>query len=330
VSRQNRLTSFKLTVNPMSLTTIRLHDPATGAIAKVLPGCGFNCFEFVAVCDGRGVPVLWSEPGFETGGKRAAGSGLPILFPFPGRIRGRALRWQGQDYPLEGDDRRGNAIHGFVLTRPWRVLEQTGTRVVGQFQASVDDARLMTCWPADFRITVTYELAGNALRTACRLENPDQRVLPCALGLHPYFRVPLGGGSAAACRVELPVDERWELVEMLPTGRRLPVDDAQRYRAGLPFGEMTFDDVFTNLGFTGAWCTSRIVDPQSGRRLVIEFDRFFAQCVVYNPPHREAICVEPYSCVPNPVELEERGVKTGLRRLAPGDTVEAQMVIRVQ
>ena len=141
--------------------------------------------------------------------------------------------------------------------------------------------------------------------------------------------MPLGGGSAAACRVELPVAERWELIEMLPTGRLLPVDDAARYRAGLPFGEMTFDDVFTNLDFTGGWCTSRIVDPQSGRRLLIEFDRFFNHCVVYNPPHREAICVEPYSCVPNPVELEEGGVKTGLWRLVPGEIVEAQMVVRM-
>ena len=80
----------------MTATTITLTDPSTGATAKVLPGCGFNCYEFVASCDGQALPVLWSEPGFETGEKRASGSGLPILFPFPGRIRGQTLRWQGR------------------------------------------------------------------------------------------------------------------------------------------------------------------------------------------------------------------------------------------
>jgi aldose 1-epimerase len=314
----------------MAVETVTLADSATGSQAKVLAGFGFNCCQFRAMVEGRPVEVLWSEPGFESGDKRASGSGIPLLFPFAGRIRGQTLRWGGRQWPLEGDDGRGNAIHGFVLGRPWRVIERSDTRVVGQFQASLDEPRLLDCWPADFCITATYVLAGNALDTTFLIGNPSDRPLPCGFGTHPYFRVPLGGDNADACRVELPVRQRWEMVDMLPTGERLPIEDVDRYHAGLPFGEMSLDDVFTGLEFRDDWCTCRIVDPQSGRRLVLEFDRAFRESVVYNPPHREAVCVEPYTCVPNAAELAEQGIDAGLRVLAPDESFQARVVMRVE
>lgn len=314
----------------MPIETIHLSDAATGAEAAILAGYGFNCYRFCVPAAGRPIDVLWSEPGFETGRKRASGSGIPLLFPYAGRIRGRTLPWHGRQWPLEGDDHRGNAIHGYVLTRPWRVLEQSGRRAVGQFQASVDDPRLLDMWPADFRITASYELSGAALSSSFLIENPDERPLPFGFGTHPYFCVPLGGARAETCLVELPVSERWELIEMLATGRRLPIVSAEAYRAGLPFGQMNFDDAFTALRFDGQWCRPRIVDPDSGRRLVVEFDRVFRECVVYNPPHRQAVCIEPLTWCPNGFELAERGIDAGLRILQPCESLQCSVVMRVE
>jgi aldose 1-epimerase len=314
----------------MAVETIQLTDAVTGSEATILAGFGFNCCRFRVVLDGRIIDVLWAEAEFETGEKRASGSGIPILFPYPGRLRGKSLIWEGREWPLEGDDHRGNAIHGFVLARPWRVAEQSGTHVVGQFQASVDEPRLLNRWPADFRITARYELAGRALKSSFLVENPGDRPLPFGLGTHPYFCVPVGGASADACRVELPVGERWELAEMLPTGKRLAVEDPAAYRGGLPFGSLRFDDVFTRLDFESGWCTCRIVDPQSGYRIVVEFDAAFRECVVYNPPHRQAVCIEPYTCVPNAPELTQQGIETGLRVLRPGEQFRCSVNMRVE
>lgn len=314
----------------MAMETIHLTDPGTGAAAAILAGFGFNCYRFRVPVDGRSIEVLWSEPGFETGQKRASGSGIPLLFPYAGRIRGQVLRWKERDWPLEGDDRRGNAIHGYVLARPWRVLEQSTRRAVGQFQASIDDPRLLDMWPADFRITATYELSGTALRSSFLIENPDTRPLPFGFGTHPYFCVPLGGSRAESCLVELPVRQRWELVEMLATGRRVPVESPDAYRAGLPFGQMNFDDAFTALQFDGQRCRCRIVDPESGRRLTVEFGPEFRECVVYNPPHRQAVCIEPLTWCPNGFELSERGIDAGLRILQPGQSLSCGVVMRVE
>lgn len=140
----------------MSVRNEIIRDQASGAIAEIAPELGFNCHRFAAKHDGRLVEVLWSDAGFLQGTTKPSRSGVPILFPFPGRIPGPALEWEGKRYELGTDDGRGNAIHGFVHTRPWKVLERTDSRLVGQFHAWRDDASLKERWPADFCITASY------------------------------------------------------------------------------------------------------------------------------------------------------------------------------
>src|SRR5688572_5794493 len=136
-----------------SVKTVQLHDRETGATAHIATGLGFNCYSFRACFGEQHIETLWSAPHFELGNERPSSSGIPLLFPFPGRIDRSELIWRDQRYPLEPNDGRGNAIHGFVYTRPWRVLGHDPHRVVAEFQASVDDPRILGLWPADFRIT---------------------------------------------------------------------------------------------------------------------------------------------------------------------------------
>jgi aldose 1-epimerase len=309
---------------------LELSDPAAGTRAKVLASFGFNCYSFQAVHQGQPVELLWSVPDFETGLQRPSRSGIPILFPFPGRIAGTTFRFQGRDYPLEAADGQGNAIHGFVLNRPWRVLEQASQRVVGQFQAFVDDPSLLQCWPADFRITVAYELAGNRLRCEIKAHNPDTRPLPMGLGLHPYFRVPIiPGGSADACRITVPACEYWELENLIATGRRLPVRQDKDLRQGMAFAETRLDNIFWDLEAANGRVQTQIDDPTAGCRLQISFDQAIPGCVVFNPPHREAICIEPYSCVPDAWRLAEEGIDAGGRVLSPGESWDTWMEIEL-
>ena len=312
----------------MPFENIVLRDESAGSSAEVAPGLGFNCHRFVVTHAGRPLDVLYAAANFKKGTERPSGSGTPILFPFPGRIAGTTFVWRGKSYPLEAGDGRGNAIHGFVYTRPWRVLEQTPTRVVGQFHAAKDDLSLLSRWPSDFCITATYSLSGQTLSMHYRCENAGDAPLPCGLGTHPYFRVPLGGKDAGACLVRLPVGERWELVELLPTGRKFAVENAEQFAAGQTFADMKFDDVFTDLAFAEGWCRPSIHDP-GGATVTLAFDTAFRACVVYTPPHREAICIEPYSCVAGAFNLAERGIEAGLRVLPPGGSFEARVEFRV-
>lgn len=310
---------------------VTLEDANVGSTAQVLVDQGFNCFSFIARFGDERVETLWAAANYESGGQRASGSGIPILFPFPGRIAGGDLQWQGQHFPLEPNDGRGNAIHGFVYTRPWRVVEQTGDSVAGVFQASADEPNLLGLWPTDFRISARYQLQANTLECTYTIENPGAQPLPFGFGVHPYFRLPLGGEDAAECLVRLPVTGEWELADLVPTGVYRPVRDPDMFRDGLVFGAMQFDNVFGGLTREDdGWCRCSILDPSSQRQLILEFDLPFRECVVYTPGHREAICIEPYTCAPNPFALAQQQIDAGLRILQSGEQMQARMRITVQ
>jgi aldose 1-epimerase len=316
----------------MPLDLITLTDPITGAAARILPAVGFNCFSFQPLLDQEPVELLWSEESFSTGAGRSTRSGIPILFPFPGRLRGKTLRFGDREVPLVIDPKQGCAIHGFVHNRPWRVLESSPASVTGEFHAAIDDAKLLDLWPCDFRIRVCYELRAGALESTLTVDNPGDRPLPFGLGTHEYFRVPLAADPAGReeCRVFAPARRYWELVNMFPTGKTPPADGSRALSTGMAYRETHLDDVFTDLQSTGGRVICHVDDPTNRRRMVLEFDDSFHECVAFNPPHREAICLEPYTCAPDAYALTEQGIDAGLRVLQPGETFQARVEIRLE
>jgi aldose 1-epimerase len=310
---------------------ITLGDATTGAKAQIAPARGFNCFSYRPVLNGEPVEVLWTAADFVAGQGKPSHSGIPILFPFPGRLSGTSFSFRGKAYSLAAGDGIGNAIHGFVVDRPWRVTDRTETRAVAQFQTSVDEPKLLEHWPADFLIVVAYELVGHALVSDVRITNTGDGPLPFGFGTHPYFRVPLGAkGEANRCLVTVPVDHYWELEKMLPTGRKLPATGERGLAVGMRFADTKLDDVFTDLKFTAGRSQATIEDPENRRTLELTFDEQCRECVVYNPPHRQAICIEPYTCVPDAYALAERGIDTGLRVLPEGETFSTRVDIRLR
>jgi aldose 1-epimerase len=292
---------------------------------------GFNCFSWRPVLEDGPREMLWAEDGFADSERRPSGSGNPLLFPFPGRIGDASFQFEGRNYQLEPGDVFGAAIHGFVLNRPWRVVEQSNARIVGEFQASIDDRSILERWPSDFRIRVSYEVRGRELISDIQYENCGRETLPCGFGTHAYFRLPLTeDGNVAETIVTVPVNRFWELERMNPTGRVSDVPAGQQLAQGVTLGDSQFDTVFTGVTSdnSGVVRTS-LTDPSSGRQLTQTFDSTFTQCVVYTPPHRQAICIEPYTCVPDAIKLAAAGHETGLQILLPGESRATTITISV-
>jgi aldose 1-epimerase len=311
----------------MTVDAIVIRDPASGSTAAIAPQLGFNCFSFQAVVDERPVEVLWYDPQFREGTTRPSRSGIPILFPFAGRIRQARYKYQGRAYQLEAADGQGNAIHGFVYTRPWRVVQQSEASLTGEFQASVDDPSILGHWPSDFRIRATYEVRGSQLLATYDIGNPDSAALPWWFGTHPYFRLSLGGGQPADAIARFDVTQRWQLANLIPTGEVQDVADAGDFARGVRVEDRQFDDVFTGLRMPhGVWSGS-VTDPTSGIATTIHFGDPFRDCVVFIPPHREAICLEPYTSAPNAFELIEQGIEPGLQELPPGASTSLKVEI---
>jgi len=310
----------------MTQPLVQITDAATGSQATIMPEFGFNCVSFRP--GGREQDeVLWSLPEFTLGQQRPSRSGTPILFPYPGRLHGKQLNYAARTYALDGDDGRGNAIHGYVLGRPWRVIEQSGSRLVGRFAVPPNDPEWSKRWPAAFELTVAYEVRGRALRCTIDVKNPDDKQLPFGLGLHPWFRLPATPNSPADdARVTVPASQRYEQSNMLPTGRLLPAKGSFDLQHGPRFGDLKLDDVYTGLTSAGLVRTSLESADQS-RRVDITFSDNFSHCVVFTPANREAICVEPYTCAPDAYELLAEGVNAGLRTLAAGESARYWMRI---
>jgi aldose 1-epimerase len=302
------------------MTPITLTDAGTQAQAMVAPEWGFNCYSFRVNVLGETVEALDIDPEFLSGKSRPTRSGIPILFPFPNRIRQGKFTWEGREYSLPVSDTFGNAIHGFCADRPWRVTKQGPHFVTGQFQLSVDAPDRLPLWPADFRLDVEYRLWHNRLRASFTISNPSRdNPLPWGLGTHPYFRAPLGSaGRRENCTVDVPASERWELVDCLPTGRRQPVEPARDLRGGVSLAGLQLDDVYTGLSYAGPQFDCTLIDERSGVQLTQTCPPIFREVVAFTPPGRASICLEPYTCVTDAVNLQARGVDTGLRILSPG------------
>ena len=56
----------------------------------------------------------------------------------------------------------------------------------------------------------------------------------------------------------------------------------------------------------------------------------FREVVVFTPPHRQAFCIEPYTCTTDAINLQARGVDAGLLTLPPGGRWTAVFEMRLR
>ncbi len=306
--------------------TVTLRFPAGGTAATIALGYGWNCFSFSLFRRGVTTEFLYAEPGFPRADLKGTRSGIPLLAPFPNRIRGGKYSWAGKDYDLPANDGMGNAIHGFAWDAPWRLIDTStvggSASATAEFQLSRDQPEKLPLWPGDFRLRVEYSLRGKVLSHCGTVENVGAAGLPFGFGTHPYFRVPLTPKSTLAdCTVLLDAAESVELIGCLPTGATHPVTPPRDLRAGRSLDGHPLDDVFTGLKLShhGQY-HSVLADRVAGLRLSQWWDAEFPYAVVYTPPHGQAVCVEPYTCVTDAINLKAIGDRDpGLWTLAPGE-----------
>jgi aldose 1-epimerase len=280
---------------------------AGDAMAEVLPGLGCNCVRWTIAGRDR----LYAPPPDELAARPTRG-GIPILFPFPNRIRGGRFVWDGREYQLPlNDSSQRNAIHGFSPRAAWQVLG-TGPDADG---AWLDAAfALPNAWPAPGVLELRIRLTPTALRYEALVLALDQP-LPFGLGLHPYF------ATTPDCRVRTPAHSRWELAEGLPTGRVLRLDAAHDLRESRPLDGLTLDDVYTVFpvrppAADGLVERGRVEYPGAGV-LRVRTSLDFRELVLFTPPHGRAVCLEPYTCPTDAIHLQEHE-DVGWRVLPPG------------
>jgi aldose 1-epimerase len=301
----------------------KLQDDATGASASILPSYGFNLFDLRLPAAGQVRSVIVSEPDWADQPRNPARNGIPILFPYPNRVRDATYQFRGKTYRLPVG-LAPNAIHGFALDAPWDVIEEkadeSGASLTGHYQISQATPKRLMDWPTDAVLQVRYKLAGRTLTMTVTVNNPTAHDLPYGFGIHPYFRLPLApGGDPEKTQVILPASKEWVLDQFLPTGERRAVDARVDFRKGQPRKGLKLDDVLTDLAFEGDRCVCRLVDQNLKAEFRLSFDRNFRELVVYTPPREDdVISLEPYTQTTDAINLASKGVDGGLRTLEHG------------
>jgi aldose 1-epimerase len=310
--------------------TLFVLSDGAGNEAVIWPALGFNCFQWQVPCQGRALNLLYADPALFADG-RPTRSGFPILFPFPNRISDGRFVWNGKDYQLPcNDSTKANAIHGFACRLPWRVTgsgtDEHGAWARGVFRCSVDAPDCLPLWPADHEIEVTYRLGAGRLRIEADVRNPDRVPLPFGLGYHPYFT------SQPSDLLRAPAKSYWVLDSSLPTGDREPVSAGRDLNQPRPVGNLNLDDILTDLPpapTEADGLRSRATLQGTDFELTLLWSDVFRDMVVFTPPHRHAVCVEPYTCPTDAVNLAARGLDVGWQVLPPGGRWSAVVELRV-
>ena len=307
-----------------------LADDAAQTKSVLVPALGFACVAFRVATDSGVWPVLAEPPDAESLVSRTSRYGIPIMYPWPNRIREGRFRFGRNEYRMPLAPNGPHAIHGVVRSRAWTVA-QAGTDAAGAFcRASiVIGAEPDDVWPFPSRLTVEYRLAGRSLTVTAEAENLGSGPMPMGFGIHPWFGMPLGdGGSKQSLEVRAPATRFWELDETLcSTGAVRPVADGFDAQAWRAVGDTFIDDVYTGLPLTDGWFTAEIRDPAGGRVVAVRSDAAFREHVVFAPLHGQAVCLEPYTCATDAFNLTNRGIDAGTIMLEPGGNWRGASVI---
>jgi len=296
--------------------------------ATIVPDAGCQCFDYRVAS----LKVIAGPPDLEVWRAHPFRSGIPLLFPWPGRVANGTFRFEGKEIRLPiNEPAHGHAIHGLTWDCAFRVVRRGPYYVHAELDSSAS-AQLQRLWPYRFLLEVDYEV-GNGLRVRVRTRNTGDAAMPFGFGAHPYFHAPLdGAGRREDLTVQLaPATSRWPLDQrMIPNGS--PVGLLGRFDLRDPrrLANDSYDDAFPlDSARDAAAPCARLVNPANRTAIEVRAEAEFGEFVVYAPPDRAVVALEPYTCAPDAFNLAARGIGSGLRVLRPGESFETGFGIRL-
>lgn len=294
-----------------------------GAKAAIAAWCGGNLVELAlpAAAGQQAVDLIDAPPDAASLLAMPTRSGSPVLFPFPGRVAESRFTYRGRTYELGAMPDGSPARHGFMLTREFTEVAtgESGSEAFATIACDVNDAEILAQYPSAFRLELTFRLRANQLLLQVAATNTGDGPLPCAFGWHPYFLLPVAGaGKREDCRLLVPAASKLVLQNLVPAGRKAPVTAETDLRQAPRLGAAMFDDVFTDVAKEpGNRTTAAVECAAAGLKLSVSAGPSFGTWVIYTPPQRGAICLEPYTAVGNSLNMADSAA-AGLMELAPG------------
>jgi aldose 1-epimerase len=327
-------------------TLYELRDTTTGCNALVWPAFGDELIDaWLPDPAGRPVHAILGPETLDQVRQQPSWWGNPLLYPWAGVVQDSRFTFEGKEYRLKGIDANDSTGHGFVKSRPWEVIETKAGEENASIACAIESSRfpeVQARFPFPSRLTVTYRLDGGGLTLEAQVENTGNGNLPFAFGAHPYFRIPIAEtGERARCTVHVPAHRRWYSqraaavapdTPLAPDVVSEPVPPDLDLRQGLPLEDRHFNGVCWELDrLDGGVVEAYVSDPAAGLDLVMRASPEFHFVVVWSPPGRPGICLEPWTAPPDAFNLAARGLhEAHLIVLPPGGRWNAWMRLYVR
>jgi aldose 1-epimerase len=245
---------------------------------------------------GRAEPVI---AGYTGAAGKVGGQG-DVLIPFPGRVRAGRYAFGDKIHQMPINDKDGpNAIHGFLRTQVWDIDEESGDTVRFSTRLAPD---AHPGYPFALAASVAYELRADGMACRFAVTNVGAGPAPVAAGFHPYFTV--GSDRIDTDELLVPMDGTLEFVDLLPTGRILPVEGTPLdFRAARPVSATIFNTCYVGpQRDADGKARVRLFAGDTGRALSVWMDEAFDYVVLYSGDplpdshRRRALAIEPMTC----------------------------------
>jgi galactose mutarotase-like enzyme len=197
------------------------------------------------------------------------------------------------DTPNLRFDQFGHPMHGLLRGSPdWIVKEVQTNESEAWVLASLEfDQRRpdFSAFPFEHRIDLKVTLRATAVTFSTEIHATGQDEVPITFGWHPYITIP--GLPRPDWEVYMPFTKRCPLgPTLLPEGTR---EDVEPITGRL--GERPLDNLYADVA-NGTTAYIR----GNGRRVYVRFDLGYDWAILYGPPNRDHICIEPMTAASDP------------------------------
>jgi len=219
----------------------------------------------------------------------------PVLFPVCGSVRNGQIRIAGEVYPM--------TKHGFTREPEFAVC-RVGEDMVDLVLTASDQTRNM--YPFEFAFHVIYQLFENGYTTTFLIEHRSEKAMPCCVGGHPGYIVPMEQGAKYEDYQIVFAKEEEGINSLAPGGYLIDgtekLTELQNGRI-LPLNHALFDErdalIFAGLNSRSV----ELVHRKSGHGLRFDFPKIEV-LAVWSMPKKNAdyVCLEPWHGMPGRVQ----------------------------
>lgn len=297
-----------------------VHTLRAGALTMdVAPAAGGRIASLASAGEG-GQRIDWLAPmseaclhdGFD--GLAWPKTGCYPLLPFSNRIRDGRFQWGGREIRLAPHPGQPHAMHGLAHARAWAVEQLTASSIVLglRYVPEADN------WPWPFTATQTLVLSPEGLEAVMTLRNDGNSDMPAGGGFHPYF------ACAPGMHVQFVAETMWPTDAGDVAIRREPITPREDFRNARVLPDDGLSVYYSN------WHQQAVISRADGATLTLGADDPLDHFILHAPGGQPYFCLEPVSHVADAVNLAEQGWEgTGLRVLAPGETMRLRMQLRI-